>query len=167
MLIEIILLTLSIVLFTWHQYNFQYWKRRNVKYIQPRPFMGSVNLKYSFIDQLYQLYEKPEVKNEPFVGAYIMNRPILLLKDLDLIKRIMIKDFNNFADHVLKPDPVHDSITANALFFSNSMMWKELRSRTSTLFSSGKIKQMYMLMQEVSIEEIYNKYRHIFCFFNR
>ena len=150
MLTIILAVLLAIVLFVWHYYLFSYWKRHNVKFVKPAPIRGNANLKISFFDQIHEIYKSEGFENEPVVAAYLMHRPILVLRDLDLIKRIMIKNFYDFADHVITPDAVHDRLAAENLFFTNATKWKALRPRLTPLLSSGKIKQMYMLMKEVN-----------------
>ena len=150
MLTEILIILFSAIFFVWHRFNFSYWKRHNVKYIEPSPLIGNVTLKLSFFELLQKLYQAEGLENEKAIGIYVAHRPALLIKDLDLIKRIMIKNFNNFADHVVQPDAAHDRLTAENLFFTSAAKWKELRPRMSPIFSSGKIKLMYTLMGEVS-----------------
>lgn len=46
-----------------------------------------------YLTEMYNTY-----KNEPMIGIFAKNSPILIVQDLDLIKDILIKDFNKFAD---------------------------------------------------------------------
>lgn len=83
--------------FTW---PFNFWKSRGVH--GPRPIPGFGNLKdvllgkvslYDYVTKVYNDY-----KDESLIGIFAGKTPILIVKDLDLIKNILIKDFPIFAD---------------------------------------------------------------------
>lgn len=61
--------------------------------------------KESFPEFLTTIYN--EYKDEQMIGIFFRKRPVLLLKDFDLIKDVMIKDFSKFANRgFLKTNPV-------------------------------------------------------------
>ena len=148
-----IILVLSIF-YMWYRYHYNYWKRQNVKFLRALPLSGSCKelftLKQSFNDQLYTLYKNKTFENEPMFGFFLGPRPALLIKDLDLIKHIMIKQFSSFSSRVLTPDPIHDPICFYNMFFSPTEVWKELRSNLTPIFTNSKLRQMYDLMEVVS-----------------
>jgi len=83
--------------------TFDFWKSRGVP--GPRPIPGLGNFKDvmftkkfagDFVKEIYNTY-----KNEPLIGIFARKTPILIVKDLDLIKNVLIKDFSNFADRGL------------------------------------------------------------------
>lgn len=86
---------------------------------------------------------------EPFVGVYMLFRPVLLFRDPELVKRVLITDFDHFHDRGVHHDPVNDPIGAN-LFGMTGTKWKELRTRLTPSFSSGKLKLMFNVIQEKS-----------------
>lgn len=49
------------------------------------------------LQKIYQMYE-----GYPFVGIYELVTPVLLLRDLNLIKYILVKDFAYFQSKLLK-----------------------------------------------------------------
>jgi len=83
--------------------KFDFWKSRGVSGPRPIPGLGSAkdvmlnNL--SIGDYATKLYN--EYKDEPLIGIFIRQTPTLIVKDLDLIKDILIKDFTKFADRGL------------------------------------------------------------------
>lgn len=79
---------------------------------------------------------------------YLLKGPALLVRDLELVKAVMIKKFSYFVNRVMRTDPHSDPLGYNNLFFVRND-WKGLRNKLSPIFSSGKIKQMYPLMVEV------------------
>lgn len=68
-------------------------------------------------------------------GVYNFTGPTLLINDLELIKRITIKDFDHFTDHLQVPSE------ADPLFFNNVF---SMRGKTYVIFYINDIKKIYM-----------------------
>ncbi|XP_012060475.1 PREDICTED: cytochrome P450 6A1-like [Atta cephalotes] len=129
--------------------TFDFWKSRGVP--GPRPIPGLGNFKDIMLnnisagDYLAEMYNT--YKNEPLIGIFARKTPILIIKDLDLIKDILIKDFTKFADRgfpvLEKADPL-----SQHLFFLEPKRWRPLRMKLSPAFTSGKLKEMFALMSE-------------------
>lgn len=127
--------------------TFNYWKSRNVAGPKPLPFFG--NIKDSVLRRkplpiiyksIYDAYPKEKV-----VGIYRMTTPSVLLRDLDVIKNIMIKDFDLFTDRGIEFDD--KGLGAN-IFHADGDRWRIIRNRFTPLFTSGKLKNMLYLMTE-------------------
>ncbi|ALC42669.1 Cyp6w1 [Drosophila busckii] len=150
----ILFITLVIVLYIWQKRAHVYWERLGVVHIKPSPIFGNMRsfltAKVSFFEQICLLHRTPGFEKEPLVGVYMVNRPGLVVRDLELIKTVMIKKFNYFTNRVLATDPHRDPLGCNNLFFARNPDWKELRNKISPAFTSGKIKQMYPLMTEIA-----------------
>lgn len=136
---------LSILFATFYFYvkfAFSYWKRRGVPYIEPSiPFgnfgpalRGSRSLGQNMLD----LYN---ASIAPIVGAYLAFRPVIILRDPKIIQDVLIKDFQYFRDRGFHLDSDVDPLIAN-LFFTDEN-WKEMRTKLSPAFSSGKLKAMF------------------------
>lgn len=149
----ILIATLAIVFYIWQRRTFSYWQRLGVKHLKPSPIFGNMRTfltaKVAFFDQIQLLHNSPGFEEEPLVGVYLLHRPAILLRDLELIKTVMIKKFNYFTNRALQTDPHYDPLGNNNLFFVRNPQWKDLRNKISPVFTSGKIKQMYPLMVEV------------------
>lgn len=52
-----------------------------------------------------------------YVGFYAFRSPIVILKDLELIKQIGVKDFDHFVDHRVFMDEDADPLFGKNLFF--------------------------------------------------
>jgi len=89
-----------LILYYYLTSTFDFWKSRNIP--GPRPIPGLGNFKdvmlnnISLGDYLTEVYNA--YKDEPLIGIFARKTPILIVKDLDLIKDILIKDFAKFAD---------------------------------------------------------------------
>lgn len=156
MLTETLLLiaTLAAALVIWQKRVHSYWKRQGIPYIEPLPIIGNLKSflsgKVAFHEQLSLWHQTPGMEKAPVIGVYVLKGPAMIVRDLELVKAVMIKKFNYFVNRVLRTDPHYDPLGYNNLFFVRKE-WKTLRNKLSPIFSSGKIKQMYPLMVDVSI----------------
>lgn len=137
----LVLTTLVLILYKLLKWNFTYWKDRNVAYLKPVPFAGNflpVFLQKEqiglYLQRLYQNFVK-----ERFFGIYVFNQPFLVLNDLELIQRILIKDFNHFRDHIVLCDEKVDSMSSKMLFCTKNPLWRKLRLKLAPVFSTGKV----------------------------
>ncbi|XP_061391784.1 cytochrome P450 6g1-like, partial [Musca vetustissima] len=111
-----------------------------------------------------EIYDDPKFHNESVVGVYGLYKPSLLIRDPELIKAILIKDFDKFCNRYSKPDPHTEPIAANNIFFGDYKLWKEMRSKFSPMFSGGKLRAMYPLVMGVAenIGDHLMKQGHVF-----
>jgi len=145
----IVLTTLMIVIYLYMTRKFNYWKKRDVTEVQPIPFFGSVTdcmlFKKSAGYLLKDFYE--QTKGLPYVGFFILDKPALLIRDRELIKNVLVKDFNYFTNRYSSVD-IKDRLSYANLFFVRNLAWKILRIKLSPFFTSGKLKKMFELMLE-------------------
>ena len=82
---------------------FSFWKNRGIPGPKPVFFFGnSMDILFSRLstaDYLRKVYQ--EFKNEPMFGVYMRRSAILVLKDSELIKDVMVRDFSKFSDRGL------------------------------------------------------------------
>lgn len=137
-----IAILLSIIyLYVRHVYSF--WKRRGIPYLKPSfPFgnFGKVfTIKSSIGEFSNEVYHNTK---EPCIGIFSALRPVLLLRDFDLVRNVLIKDFQHFHDRGIHFDEKRDPLSAH-LFAINGKKWKNLRAKLSPTFTSGKMKAMF------------------------
>ncbi|XP_023030479.1 cytochrome P450 9e2 isoform X2 [Leptinotarsa decemlineata] len=97
----------------------------------------------SYVQNMY--YQFP---NRRYSGVYQLNVPVLVLKDPELMKLVLIKDFDHFTDRrTYIPDDV-DPLWANSLFSLKGSKWRNMRSTLSPAFTSSKMKGMFILMKK-------------------
>lgn len=147
-------LAVAVVLFTsvWYYFMFKYsfWKKKGVRFIKPViPFGNITNLillRKAVAEVMKELYDKfPE---EPYVGIYELLNPMLLIRDTELIKQVMVKDFSHFQDRGRRlVDEESDPLGAHLLNLTGTK-WKILRSKLTPTFTSGKMKMMFNLVTE-------------------
>ena len=168
------ILCVLVVLFFFIYYyctiNYDFWKARGI--LGPKPSFPWGNLqdvmlnRKSFGDYLNVIYK--DFEDEPMVGIFARTTPILILKDPELIKDVLIKDFAKFPDRGLKIHEKVEPLTQH-LFNLESARWKPLRKELSPVFTSGKLKEMFYLLLESSdhlekyLETVVSKNEPIEC----
>ncbi|XP_001360362.1 probable cytochrome P450 6g2 [Drosophila persimilis] len=149
LLVVIFLATICFLL----QQHYAYWRRRGVRELRPHWILGNLagllSMRDSPADFMGQLYNHPDALNQPFVGIHVFHRPALLLRDPDLIKRILIKDFGKFSNRYSNSDYKGDPLGSQNIFFLKNPAWKEVRFKLSPFFTSNKLKSMFPLIVEV------------------
>ncbi|XP_061398669.1 cytochrome P450 6d1-like [Musca vetustissima] len=79
---------------------------------------------------------------EKLVGTYIFMKPVLLVKDTELLRQILTSDFANFHDRGIYVDEQNDPLSANLGSLKGSS-WRTLRTKLTPSFTSGKLKAMF------------------------
>lgn len=106
-LIMILFWFLSIVVFLlgiWSalRYRNGYWKRRGIPFIPATVVVGNFkevcNFSTPLVEQFRSWYNHPVGKDSPVVGIHLFYRPALLIRDLDLVKAVLLKDFAAFSN---------------------------------------------------------------------
>ncbi|KAL5290559.1 hypothetical protein ACFFRR_010124 [Megaselia abdita] len=145
----LIVCALSYVAYKLYQLQ-TYWKSRGVPYVQPKFMVGNMTetAKKPYFMHYREVYEKLKGKS-PFVGFYFFLMPFAFITDLELVKSILIKDFNNFVDRGMYTNEKDDPLTGH-LFSVDGDRWRVMRHKLSTTFTSGKMKFMFPTVSEVS-----------------
>lgn len=145
MYIFLIPATLIALLYLYFTRNFNFWKNKNVPGPKPVPFFGNIMesvIRRKHLILVYKdIYEK--YPDEKLVGMYRMTTPCLMLKDLDIIKDVLVKDFDMFVDRGVEFS--EEGLGAN-IFHADGDRWRVLRHRFTPLFTSGKLKNMLHLI---------------------
>lgn len=127
--------------------NYDYWQKRNVAFVKPTPFIGNfwemLTMKLSIGHYLQKVYNQFD---KPYFGIYAFNTPVLVLKDVQLVKNVLVKDFQYFSDRSVTANENADSMAANMLFFVKNPLWKDVRTKVTPIFSSAKLKNMIGLI---------------------
>lgn len=149
----ILLVSFYLLLYKFFTRKFNYWKDRNVPYVEPQAFFGNFKeaftFKIFFGEQVAKLYNRMKA---PFFGIFMVDRPVLMIKDPELIKCVLVQDFNYFYDRSVHADVENEPMVAHMLFFSKNPDWRATRTKITPVFSSGKLKNMLQLINEVGEE---------------
>ncbi|TRY80497.1 hypothetical protein TCAL_13167 [Tigriopus californicus] len=168
MIVEILalLLTLFGIAYGIFKYRITFWARRGVQSetqatfpfgndpaFHPDVILTKRNAAY-VMDDLYQKH-----KDKPFVGIYgPLGQPTIFINDLELIKNILIKDFEVFVDRIGQfnffggdSEVFTDRLWRQQLLTLKGELWKDVRSVFSPVFTSGKMKLMMHFMKAISL----------------
>lgn len=132
------------------------FSRCKVKHLTPVPFLGNTWMSITrwkhFVDVMQLLYNK--FPGEKFVGQYDFITPMVVLRDIELIKQVTVKDFETFLNHRVLIDENNDPYFGSNLFSLKDQKWKDMRSTLSPAFTSSKIRLMVPFMVEVGDQMI-------------
>jgi cytochrome P450 family 6 len=146
-------LGIFLVLYTYFIYSYSYWKKKGVAYIEPSfPFgnIGDALLQRKSLGLTFQhIYN--ELEGYELGGTYVLSRPTLVVREPEMIKSILVKDFIHFHDHGTYFDEESDPLSAH-LFMLTGLRWRNLRTKMTPTFTSGKIKMMFQILVDCSNE---------------
>lgn len=83
--------------------------------------------------------------DEPYIGYYKLLRPAIVARDPDLIRDILITNFNCFRHNDLKLSKKHDPLTAINPFVATDEAWSEGRKIVLPVFSQTKVRRISFL----------------------
>ncbi|XP_024080832.1 probable cytochrome P450 6a14 isoform X2 [Cimex lectularius] len=86
--------------------------------------------------------------DDKIIGMYDFLQPILVVKDVEVVEAVLVKDFPHFVDHGFDVDENTNPMDIN-LFSMTGKRWRAYRNRLSPIFTTGKLKTMYGLMTEI------------------
>lgn len=143
-------------LYTWANYHNDVFKRRGVPHLKATPFLGNTAglflRRETFIDSFMRVYwGHPK---ESVVGFMQGTQPLLIIRDIELIKEITVKNFEHFRNHMFSNDPDLDPIFGRSLFSMKDEKWKITRNMLSPAFTGSKMRIMFKLMHECSEKSV-------------
>ncbi|CAN8008042.1 unnamed protein product, partial [Ixodes pacificus] len=87
------------------------------------------------------------------VGFYNGAIPVLLIKDLDLIKKIQITDFSNFHDRgILSVENQTHEVSRNNLINASGDHWRKMRRVLTSAFTPSKMQKLENLLNQTCNE---------------
>ncbi|XP_065167462.1 cytochrome P450 9e2-like [Atheta coriaria] len=132
--------------------NFSYWSDKNVPQSDvwtcvvdiQKTLFSSLN----FFDFWKQFHLR--TKNYRFFGGYQFGTPILFLQDQELIKTMLVKDFDHFPNHRDFVEPSADPIWYRGLFALKGEKWRAMRATLSPSFTGSKMRAMFTLIDKAA-----------------
>ncbi|XP_011699352.1 PREDICTED: cytochrome P450 9e2-like [Wasmannia auropunctata] len=134
--------------------NYNLFKRHGVLHIPLFPFsifkgILSIFRQRVFTDFFQEIYNfNPNAK---YFGFYITTKPFFLLRDPELIKNVLIKNFEAFPDRRGFSE-LNDPLLGKNLFSLRGEKWRNVRTLLSPSFTSSKMKMMFTLMSECAVD---------------
>ncbi|XP_037935880.1 probable cytochrome P450 6d4 [Teleopsis dalmanni] len=145
-----ILAALGAILFHYIKRIYSYWERRNFPYDQnskiPYGCLETVaKHKKSMGMAIHDVYFRSK---ERFLGVYLLFRPAILIRDVDLVRHVLAEDFASFHDRGVYVDEEKNPLSAH-IFALEGKSWRDMRIKLAPLFTSGKLKAMFSTSEEV------------------
>lgn len=157
MIVEFVIL-LSVTLFAFYKWataNSDFFEKIGIPYDKPFPLFGSqkdlVLGKISMFENVIRLYKQFDTS---LSGLFDQRIPTYIIRDPVLLKHITIKDFDHFVNHRTVFSDKDGGLFGNALSNMHDAKWKNMRSTLSPVFTGSKMRQMFLLINEVADESI-------------
>jgi cytochrome P450 family 6 len=133
--------------------SYSYWKKRGVPTLKPTVPFGNFRDSVLFgrnpgfeITHLYKAFEHHRIG-----GVYNLSGPSLLIRDTEIIKDVLIKDFDHFFSRGRSFDEEYEPLDAH-LFSLSGTKWRNLRVNLTPVFTSRKMKMMFGTVVECGKE---------------
>lgn len=148
-----VLVSLFVLIYTYFKWSYKYWSAKGVPTLDIKiPFGTVVNKsgKRESPGVKYQkVYNKFKELGHRHGGIYIFTAPFYFPLDPEIIKCVISKDFNHFIDRGLAINEKTDPISAHLITIRGEE-WRNMRSKLTPTFSSGKMKMMFPTLVECS-----------------
>lgn len=132
--------------------NEEHFSGMRIKYSKPSFIFGHsgkmMMRKIDFYEFIRTIYN--EFPGEKANALWDMRSPYVLIRDVNLLKKMAVKDFDYFVDHRQFIDESMDAMLGNSLITMSGNKWREMRASLSPAFTGSKMRQMYQLVQEVT-----------------
>ncbi|XP_055697198.1 probable cytochrome P450 6a14 [Phlebotomus papatasi] len=149
------LITFVTVGYLWVKKQYSFCEENGIPYVKPTFPLGNiwgVGYKYHLSEILLETYKKLKGQKKHVLGGiYLFTQHVYIPLDLDLLKNILVKDFQYFHDRGIYVNEKDDPLSAN-LFALSGQRWKNVRSKLSPTFTSGKMKMMHSTIIAVAKE---------------
>ncbi|XP_075827142.1 cytochrome P450 3A11-like [Microtus pennsylvanicus] len=123
--------------------NHDIFKKQGIPGPKPLPFLGTLLYYYKgiwkFDVESYKKYGK-------IWGLFDGPTPMFIITDPDMIKNVLVKEFYTVFTNRRAIGPV--GMMSKAIGISRDEEWKRLRALLSPTFTSGKLKEMFPIIEE-------------------
>ena len=137
-------------IYLWFHKKFSFFAENGFVHEKPHIPMGNlggVGKKFHLCLKISELYEKFRGQ-APAFGVYFFGSADVVITDLDVIKDVLIRDFDAFHNRgffYTRDDP----LTCH-LFNIEDEAWRKMRAKMSPTFTSGKMKMMFNIVLGIS-----------------
>lgn len=139
------------IFYTYAKYKLSYWSRRGVKTPPTNLIFGNfkdcITLKKQAGEMMREIYNSCD-PDDPYIGFYIFHKPMLLLRDHDLIKQVMITDFEVFPNRRFGSSNQRDPVGLDSILSIKQPRWRYLRGKMTSPLTGQKLKNMLPLIEE-------------------
>jgi len=153
----LILLSLLLLLYRYVTKKFGKWEALGIPYSKGSFPFGSYNfLSGRHLDEMSEEDHK-KFASERYFGWFLLGKPVLAINDANLLKHIMVKDFDHFVDRqgaeLMEKQFAGgdtDKLWSRQLTSITGDEWKNVRSAFTPIFTSGKMKGMLKFIKHIA-----------------
>ncbi|XP_062563368.1 probable cytochrome P450 9f2 isoform X1 [Armigeres subalbatus] len=147
-----IVLAIMIIIYRRVSTHYGYFRDKPIPSMTPVPIFGS-NLpllmkKCTFFEHIQGIYN--QFPNAKALGFYDMTTRFIMLRDAELIKKVLIKDFDYFVDRrtVFAEDATEKDnvLITKTLLMLTGQKWRDMRATLSPAFTGSKMRAMFELI---------------------
>ncbi|XP_046720362.1 thromboxane-A synthase isoform X1 [Silurus meridionalis] len=152
------LFLLFLVLLYWYStLPYSTLQRCGIRHPKPAPFLGNMML---FQDGFFQAQRDLIKQYGRVCGYYLARQAVVVIADPDMLKQIMVKDFQKFPNrmrhglrqgyYIFKFFKTATKPMSDSLVMLRDEQWKRVRSILTPTFSTVKMKEMVPLIHEAT-----------------
>ncbi|KAJ8683523.1 hypothetical protein QAD02_019315 [Eretmocerus hayati] len=151
LLLLVIILT-STIFYWFLTKNYSYWNKQGIPYVpDPVPGFGHVlpiiTLRESAAALFTKIYNRTQAS---VIGFYFMQKPAVIVRDPELVKSVLVTNYHSFSNNMVKLDEKSDPVMSKNPFFAKDQhTWKMNRSRIANQIAGGKLRQLYVIIEQV------------------
>lgn len=124
-------------------YIYTYWLRHGIRGPTPVPLFG--NMLQDVFHSIPELDKKNIAKYGKVYGVYEMSKPILVVADPELLRQLLIRDFNFITDRRFHSN---HRIAKHFLLLLKGEEWRRARNTVTPTMTPAKIKAVMPLMDD-------------------
>ncbi|KAG5345903.1 CP9E2 protein, partial [Acromyrmex heyeri] len=138
------------VLVTYYLFRkFNFFKRHGIIHIPSIPILSVmipiIFHRMSFANFTRKIYNLN--RDAKYIGFYATMKPVIMLRDPEVIKDVIVKNFDSFTNNSVFVD-TNDYVLSQNLFGLQNTKWRHVKNLLSPFFTSSKMKTMFSLMSK-------------------
>lgn len=144
-------LFLPIAYFLWREFSCKrHFESKGIPYLGNGLILGLKNYLNDVLifQDMNNIYNDLKSRGLKLGGRNDFGVNTLFVADPDLIKDILVKNFDHFVDRRQLNNSKHDYLLGKMLFASRGQKWNALRSQLSPAFSTAKIRGLYPIFED-------------------
>lgn len=153
-IVLLLLLVLLLFFWLWVKKTYSYFSDRGILHAKPRFPLGNIQT-LNTIDDCMNLGSDQYLRfrgRDVFFGTYVGLLPALVITDLDLIRDIIVRDFNNFTDHTkLVQEEIYRDPLGPSLYTLQGESWRQMRTKISSVYSVASVDGMFEMNKQCAM----------------
>lgn len=96
------LLVTVVALLAWAQQRTTFWQRHRMPFVPALPLIGNfkdiATFKTAVGERMQEIYNDAAARDRAAVGFHMFHKPALMVRDPELVRRVLVKDFGSFCE---------------------------------------------------------------------